>query len=297
MARTTIKSSELLTDRPVEWDVFDSDGTPLLAKGAFLDAETKNRLLKRGAVREVDAAIGKLLGTFEKPLASPLTGGPEKNVRMPLSETAVRPGDIVYLDRLSDASRCTASVIGYLKGKSLIITIPADERGEIYLKEGETVSARLFSSLHLLAFSSSVLAVALKPYPHIHLNYPAEVTGVVVRRAERVGVRLIVTVEAGSEKAAGIITDLSTGGLSFATRAAGIKRGMGIVLGFKLTLGDCDYLMKLTGTVRAVYPGQADVLDGSPRYGAQFNDMSAEDALIVGLFVRQQLMTARTPAA
>ncbi|WP_126444053.1 flagellar brake protein [Sulfuricystis multivorans] len=296
MAMTTITASELLTDRPVEWDVFDPDGTLLLAKGSILDAEAKKTLLKRGAVRAVDAEIGKLLETIEKP--SPASSAaPQKSVRMLLSETAIQPGDTIYLDRNLDGSRITASLIGYLKGRSVIITVPADERGAIFLKEGESVFAKVFSGKHVVAFPSSVLAVVLKPFPHLHLNYPAEVTGIVVRRSERVGVRLIAAIETANEKAAGIVMDLSTGGLSFASRFASLKPGIGVLCNFKLTLSDSVYLMSLRAVVRTVYPGQPDVLDGAPRYGAQFMEMSAEDTLIIGLFVRQQLVAARAAAA
>lgn len=294
MARTTIKSSDLLADRPLEWNVYNADGTLLFARGMLIDAEAKGRLLRRGAVREVDAEIGKLLAAHGETISSTAAGEPAKGVRIPLSDTAVRPGDTVHLDRSLDGSRIMARLIGYLKGKSIVITVPTDEQGSVFLKEGESVVAKIFSGKHVLAFPGAVLAVALKPFPHIHLSYPAEVTGIVVRRSERAGVRLITAVETDREQTSGIITDLSTGGLSFASRSANIESGAQVVLNFKLVLADCTYLMKLGGLVRAVRANQSDALEGASAYGVQFREMSAEDTLILGLFVSQQLAAARS---
>lgn len=293
MAWTTIKSSELMAGRPLDWNVCDTDGSLLYARGAVVDAATRAQLLKRGAIREVAAEIGKLL------IARDETGAAEqtREVRILLSDTGVRPGDGVLLDRGLDGSRLTARLIGYLKGKSIIITIPADEQGSIFLKEGESVVAKVFSGKHVLAFPCAVLAIASKPFPHIHLNYPAEVTGIVVRRSERAGVRLIAAVDTGREQAAGIITDLSTGGLSFASRSRNIGVGAEILINFKLQLADSTYVMKLRGMVRAIRANQSDALDGAVAYGIQFRGMSAEDGLILSLFVSRQLAEARSAGA
>lgn len=295
MAWTTIKSSDLLVDRGLDWNVYDANGTLIFAKGSLVDAETKARLLKRGVVREVDAEIGKLLAARGEAAAA--TAEQMKGVRMPLTDTAVRPGDTVHLDRSLDGSRITARLIGYLKGKSIIITVPADEQGTVFLKEGESVVAKIFSGKHVLAFPCTALAVVSKPFPHLHLSYPPEVTGVVVRRSERANVRIIAAIDAGSEQTSGIITDLSTGGLSISSRAGSIEVGAEIQLNFKLMLADCAYLLKLRCLVRAIRANQSDVLEGAPTYGVQFREMSAEDVLILGLFVSQQLAETGSASA
>lgn len=293
MAWTTIKSSELLTDRPLEWNAYDSDGTLLFAKGVFIDTETKNRMLRRGVVRKVDSEMGRLLAAQGESTPTATAAEQTKGVRIPLSDTAVRPGDTVHLDRSLDGSRITARLIGYLKGKSIIVTIPADGQGSVFLKEGESVVAKVFSGKHILAFPTTVLAVVSKPYPHIHFSYPSDVTGIVVRRSERASVRIIAAIETGSEQTSGIITDLSTGGLSFASRSASIEVGADLTLNFKVNLADCTYIMKPSCLVRTVRGGQSEVLNGATAYGAQFHNMSAEDVLILGLFVGQQLVEAR----
>lgn len=292
MARTIIKSGDLLTDRPLPWHVFDPDGTLVYAKGSVIDPDTKARLLKRGVLRDVDADMGRLLSVQVEGGAS-TAAEQSKGIRIPLTDTAVRPGDIVHLDRNFDGSRITARFIGYLKGKSIIISVPTDEQGAVFLKEGESVVAKVFSGKHVLAFPCAVLVAAIKPFPHIHMSYPAEVAGIVVRRSERANVRLITAIETGREQVSGIISDLSSGGLSFASRATNIESGAEVSLNFKLVLADCPYMLRLPGVVRAIRAGQSDALEGASTYGIQFRDVSAEDALIVSLFVNQQLVAAR----
>lgn len=294
MARTPIKSSELLTDRPLEWDVYDLDGALLFAKGSLIDAEAKSRLLTRGALRDVDDGIGRLLAGLGKLESSARAGEQARSVRILLNDTAVRPGDTVHLTRSMDGSRIVARFIGYLKDKSVIITVPADEQGAVFLKEGESVAAKVFSGKHVLIFSATVLAVVLKPYPHIHLNFPAEVTGIVVRNAERATVRLVAAIEMVEEQISGIITDISTGGLAFSARSNDIVPGSRVTLSFKLTLAGNIYYMKLKGLVRTIRPNQSEVLAGANAFGVQFQELSAEDTLIIGLFVSQQIAVSNS---
>jgi c-di-GMP-binding flagellar brake protein YcgR len=289
MAWTPIKNGELPAGLPLVWNVYDNHGALVAAKGAMLDGETVSRLMKRGVVREVHSEAGKLPSLPENTAAEQA-----KEVRIPLADTSVRPGDTMHIDRSLDGARLTARMIGYLKGKSIIITIPADEQGSIYLKEGESIVAKVFSGKHVLAFPCTVLAVVTKPFPHIHLNYPSEVAGIVVRRSGRANVRIIAAIEAGREKTSGIITDLSTGGISLSTRSTSIEIGTRMTLNFKLILAGCPYILKLDCLVRAIHANESDVLDGATVYGLQFAGLSAEDILIIGLFVSQQQAEARS---
>lgn len=300
MARTILKNSDFLTDRPLPWNVYDTNGTLMHARGSMVDRDAKARLIKRGVLRDVDEDIGRL--TLLAPDAhegKPPPPNPDRmqGTKMPFGDTAVRPGDALNIDYGQDGSRCMARMIGYLKGKSILITVPADEQGLIYLKEGESVVIKVFSGKHVLVFPATVLAVPSKPYPHIHLSYPSVVTGFVVRKAERASVRLITAIEMGGDPITGLITDLSTGGVSFVARNAEIKPHSQAVLNFKLQLAESTFIMKLHCVVRTVRGLQSEVLEGATGYGAQFLDLSAEDILIVGLFVGQRMAEARSSSA
>jgi c-di-GMP-binding flagellar brake protein YcgR len=297
MALTPIKSSDFLVGRPLEWDAYDADGTLLFAKGTIVDEEIKARLLKRGALREIAPETARSAS-----LAAKTVFAEERQTRqrvwLQLHETSVRPGDIVHLERGLDGTRLTTQFIGYQKNKSVVVTIPVDAQGPVFLKEGETVVVKVFSGKHVLAFPSTVLAFVAKPFPHLHLNYPADVSGVVVRHAKRAPTRIVASLESEGEQAAAIITDLSVGGLSFATRSATIQVGANIRCNFKIVIADCPFLLQAVCQVRSNRGAQFDVLPGATAYGAQFKELSAEDALVIALFVCQQAMLdAKNPAA
>lgn len=292
MARTNIKNGDLLVDRPLPWNVYDTNGTLIHPSGSVIDEVTKGTLIKRGVLRDVDAEIGKL--TRLVPDAQGEKADPLKGAKLPFSETSVRPGDTIHIDRSLDGTRITARMVGYLKGRSIIITIPIDEQGQIFLKEGESIIAKVFSGKYVLVFPATVLAVVSKPYPHIHFSYPSVVTGFIVRKSERASVRVIATIEAEGDSVAGIITDLSTGGVSFVTRNADIRPGSEVLLNFKIALAESTFIMKLTCLVRAVRDKQPDVLEGATGYGAQFRNLSAEDILILGLFVGHKMTETRS---
>jgi hypothetical protein len=79
MARTNLKNSDFLTDRPLPWNVYDTNGTLMHAKGSLIDQDTKARLIKRGVLRDVDDDIGRLKRLVpdaheEKVAPRPITG-------------------------------------------------------------------------------------------------------------------------------------------------------------------------------------------------------------------------------
>lgn len=283
MAKTLIKPRELPIGRPLPWNIYDQDGSLMFARGVAIDPETKARIFKPGLLRDVNLEEGELVTERIKVAADEQA----KEVRLAFSETGVRPGDAVHLVRDLDGTRLTARLIGYLKSKSIIISVPADEQGSIYLKAGESVVVKVFSGKHVLAFPCTVLAGVTNPFPHLHLSYPAEVTGIVVRKSARANVRLIAAVETGREQASGIIADLSTGGASLATRFRGIEIGARIAINFRVELAGCHYIMKIACQVKAIRANNSDLLEGAMVYGLQFCDLLAEDILILGQVVSQ----------
>lgn len=290
MAKTTIKSSELLTGRPLAWNIFDADGTLMYAKGLTVDPDIKTRILKRGLLREVGVENSEMIASRIETVAAEQS----KEVHLPFSETGVRPGDIVHLIRDMDGSRLLSRLVGYMKSKSVIITVPADEQGSIFLKVGEAIAVKVFSGKHILSFSCSVIAVAASPFPHIHLSYPADVTGIVVRRSERVPVRIIAAIDMDSGQASGIIADLSTGGMSLATRSRNLEVGARATINFKIEVAGCTYIMKPACQVKAIRGNSSDLLEGAMVYGLQFCDLPAEDVLILGHLVAERLAETRS---
>lgn len=84
------------------------------------------------------------------------------------------------------AARHNVRLIGSLPGSSLVITTPSVGGSVQIVREGQRFAVRVLKGERVLGFVAQVLHVALKPYPHLHLEYPKEFEQIVVRNASRV---------------------------------------------------------------------------------------------------------------
>ncbi len=89
-----------------------------------------------------------------------------------------------------DSPRELVRVIGYLPGASLVVTSPMHKGNVKIVREGQIYKVRLLQGNTIVGFEARVLSVALKPYPHLHLQYPREFEQIVVRNSARVKARL-----------------------------------------------------------------------------------------------------------
>jgi c-di-GMP-binding flagellar brake protein YcgR len=85
-------------------------------------------------------------------------------------------------------------LIGHISGGSLIVTAPMLEGKLQIVREGVAYNVRMLLGSEVVGFTTKVLSSAVKPYPHLHLQYPDEVESINVRNASRVTVRLPVSV-------------------------------------------------------------------------------------------------------
>ncbi|MEJ1298851.1 MAG: flagellar brake protein [Candidatus Sedimenticola sp. (ex Thyasira tokunagai)] len=97
-------------------------------------------------------------------------------------------GSILQLQRVSsdNEDRYSVVLIGYLSGKSLLVTSPIIDGKVLFMKEGHRFAVRLIKGNHIYGFVSTVIMTTLKPYPYLHLSYPEEVESTTVRNAQRV---------------------------------------------------------------------------------------------------------------
>ncbi len=101
-------------------------------------------------------------------------------------------GDIVQLQHVEPEKegRYAVTVIGFLPGESLLVTMPRVNGKVRFIREGQSFAVRLLRGSHVHGFMAKVLQTAVKPYPYLHLSFPKEVESIAVRNAERVETRL-----------------------------------------------------------------------------------------------------------
>ena len=284
MARVPVRPGDIVIGQPLKWDVYDLHGKMLLGRGGVLASEQdKDELLKRHRLRELELRLDVAGADDEEAAES------KRDVRILLDETRIEPGDNMQIQSSLDSARFAVKLIGYHKGKSVIVTNPLQDGTPIYLKEGQAFVARIFSGRYVFAFPCSVLASAVKPYSYLHLSYPADVAGVNVRKGDRARMRAIAAFDTDDGgRGAGVIVDLSGGGAFFLSKSTEIAMGRHVVLKFKLVIGPIEYVLELPGLVRSVRPNEDEPHLGNG-YGVQFADVSAEDNLVLNTYIYQQM--------
>jgi len=285
---------DLYVAQPIPWAVYDDNGTLLLAEGAEIESETQMRaLLVRGLFRESTTPPKPAArATTVKPAAPP--PAESHTEEKALDETRLATGDSLQLQAQYDDghSRFVVTLIGYLKGKGIVVTAPMRDNKLLMMREGQSFVARMFSGKSAYAFPATIIKVTNVPYPHLHLSYPSRVQAVMVRRDARAKVRVIAAAHSKSiPSAAAILSDLSTGGCSLLVdNPLGLKSEE-IVVKFKVPVGDLEQLLTLKGVIRGV---QVDTPNDKGHakfaHGIQFVELAAADQVTLTAFVYQKLI-------
>ena len=293
MSRVPVKPQDFEIGQPLRWDIYDTNGQLILARGTVLASEQdKEQILTRRHVRELDLRIevpdGH--GTQQRSEA-------RREVRVLLDETRIQPGDAMQLQGSVDARRHAVRLIGYHRSKSIIVTNPVADGSPIYLKEGQAFIARIFSGKFVYAFPCTVLASMAKPYPYLHLSYPADVVGLNIRKGERVRLRVIAAFDTDDgRRGAGVIVDLSSGGAFVLSKSSELTMGCYVILKFKVTISGIEYVMELPGYVRAVRDNDDEPTLGRG-HGIEFVNVSPEDNLVLSSFIFQQIADNRASSS
>lgn len=208
-------------------------------------------------------------------------------------------GDIVQLQfALDDAQRKhPTKVIGYLQGKSLLVTTPRIDGKVMLVREGQPVVVRMLSRNSVYAFNTQVLVSNLKPFAYLHLNYPQAIEKIVVRKAMRVAADLetnITCVSAEDPKAnvqaKGRIRDLSTSGAQVIAAQSLGEPGDLLVLTLRIPVAGVQKYLKISSVIRSrrELPQETGGIDW--QHGVEFQLLEEMDNILLHGFVYEQLI-------
>jgi hypothetical protein len=289
VSRVPLKHQDLEIGQPLRWDIYDNHGKLVLARGTVIASDQEMaEILKRRHVRELDLRLDVPGDDEQNGVES------RREVRILLDETRIQPGEAMQIQSSLDSSRYGVRLIGYHKGKSIVVTNPVQDGTPLYLKEGQAFISRIFSGKFVFAFPCTVLASSMKPYAYLHLSYPTDVVGVNVRRVERVRLRVIAAFDTDDGcRGAGVIVDLSAGGAFVLSKSPDLTLGRHLILKFKVTIASAEYVLELPGCVRSIRPNDEEPTLGNG-HGIEFTNVSPEDNLVLASFTFQQIADNRS---
>ncbi|MDP3441055.1 MAG: flagellar brake domain-containing protein [Azonexus sp.] len=231
-----VGANDVEVGKPLLNPLYDSNRILLLKRGAIIESARQCELLiERGLYRNLNERAAPL---DSAPVAKEALTSRESIST--LEATKIRIGDALQMQSSPDAPRLTVKLIGYLKNRGLIVSVPEAEGEFVMLKEGQSFIVRFFSGQNAYAFTSVVARQTSVPFPHVHLSYPREVRGLEIRKDSRIDVDLIasVSVEGETGVTAGKIVNLSTGGAALRTKGRLGSKGDIISVKFKISIND-----------------------------------------------------------
>ena len=194
------------------------------------------------------------------------------------------------------AERCFVRLIGYLQDLSMLITTPATVNSvRLQLMEGDQLVMRVFSSQNAFGFACHVQRVCKLPYSYLHISFPKDVQGTVIRKAARVKTKIIVKVRTeqdGGANLTGVISNLSANGALMDGLRNMAAVGDSIRLSFRLKLHNIEADLSVLAIVRAVFDDETLKQSGTSlaHFGLEFVDLQPNDQMMLQSMVYQQMI-------
>jgi len=174
-----------------------------------------------------------------------------------------------------DSPRYISRIIGYVDKITIILRSPQVDGKPLLLREGQLVTARFMGSSKVYAFSSHISAVILRPFPHIHIEYPSRTESAYVRQSERIETDIEATVilddtDTGKSVHTHMI-DLSSSGALMRSDAYLGEVGDEIKVSMGVDYNDIVKRVSFPAIIR-------NVLDDSPEKNDSDTDRSTENS-------------------
>lgn len=190
--------------------------------------------------------------------------------------------------------RTFVRLIGYVNNLCLLVTAPRQSNGlRMQLSEGDELVIRIFASQNAFGFSSAVTKIIKLPFEYLHLSFPAEVKGMVVRKAPRVKTKIICSVsgeQLGEGNLTGILTNMSANGALLVSRQSIAKTNETIKLAFRFMLHGNEALLNLKAVVRSQFTDESPANPTPESHGLEFIDLKPNEIMLLQSMVYQQMI-------
>jgi len=205
-------------------------------------------------------------------------------------------GDTVQLQFSpgNEDDRYYVKLIGFLDGKSIIVSTPRDQGVALRINNEQKFIVRLVSGNSAKGFNATTIHSTKHPYPHLHLTFPDNLESTTVRKAERVDCKLIVSVQneepersLGDGKSASM-QDISTAGSQIFTLDSIGEKGDTITISSKVNVVGLEQYLTISGIIRRVVEPKED--GDRFEYGIEFVLLEDNDKLLLHGFVYEQMM-------
>jgi len=202
-------------------------------------------------------------------------------------------GTSLVLETHSPVRKLGVRLLGFLEGRSLLVTAPLREGKEVYLEKGTSVVVRLLEGKQVCAFESHVLYRSIQPYSYYHLAYPDEIEVQQVRSSERVNTLINANIDSDFDiiddwpKRARINNLSRTGARLIANESLG-QFGHELLISFDIDVSGMHKTVSLAGIVRNIDRERDEQDNIHYVVGVQFLEMTDEARLSLANYIYEQ---------
>ncbi|MDX9767684.1 MAG: flagellar brake protein [Ectothiorhodospiraceae bacterium] len=304
MSLAPVDREQLDIGTPLPWSLFDPQQNPILARGEVIrNPEHLLAILERSPCRDSseDAApdpeplVEGNWGDDETPPDTDQTG----ETSFPFEEMRLKVGDRLQLQPPHHLSteRFIVKLVGYVTNTSLLVTAPYVNGLRLPLLGNEKIVLRAFTAQNAFAFSSVINKICKLPFDYLHLSFPTEIRGAVVRKAPRVNTRIIATIanvsrDDASQNAPGIVANISASGARVDARQKLGEVGDDLKLFFRIHLHDIATYLSTDAVIRSLFVddpaagGESSLI----HHGLEFKDLQPNEGMILKSFIYQQMI-------
>ena len=293
---TPVPAYLLSVGKALPRSVYAANGDLLLSQGFVIEsAEQITTLAGTGYIRhlEFDGKVERTKPEVSEiaPAQSSQPSAPEhgNEEKVFMDEVRWQIGETFFLHQQGLSARYTARFIGYIKNRTVLVTMPIIDDKYVLIRDGQTFIVRAFSGKKAYAFSASVVKSVHSPHPYLHLSYPKELSCATIRHRARIPVSLIasISMDGYEESVAAVLADMSLGGASAHIKHPFGEVGQGGRIKFKINAVGETVFADLGIILRSIVPSENG---GGCKHGYEFTELTVHDRLVLSAYFHQAEM-------
>lgn len=289
---TPVTAHLISVGKALSRSIYSAGGDLLLSQGFIVESDEQLEvLLNSGYFRKTGDEVMRVqadtgAAATKSPEQAPAETNAAQSERVVMDEVRWQVGETFFLHQQGASVRYAARFIGYVKNRTVLVTMPIVDDKYVLIRDGQIFVVRAFSGKKAYAFSAFVVKSVHTPHPYLHLSYPKELSCATIRHRARISVNVIaaVSLDGQEDTAAAVINDMSLGGASASIRHPFGEVGQRGRIKFKINaVGETAY-MDVSTILRSIIPVENG---GGCRHGYEFVDLSTHDRLVLSAYFHQ----------
>jgi c-di-GMP-binding flagellar brake protein YcgR len=201
-------------------------------------------------------------------------------------------GSYITIEAVATTCKYQAQLIGFWDKRSMVISPPLRDGGEVLLEKDTIVGIRLLEGKKVCGFETKIIYRSSDPYAYYHLKFPDSVTTRQIRNSEIVHTAIDVSVDSDFDivdnwPKQAVITNLSKTGARMTSQHSLGEKGHELVLLFELFVSGMHKQLRIPCLIRNIHLSSSAQNPDLESYivSLEFLDMNGEHRLSISSYI------------